>query len=104
MKINFLGPVLPTDSQVRQAFVEILNIILLSDSIVDVNRMLISRNVNPDFGSLSGHFRWSYAHDHFTLWQRMEYNSQVCFPHRILELHFGLLVSKDRERDRLPFN
>lgn len=61
MNINFLGPVLPTDSFTQMAFVEILNIILTSDNIVDVNRMLIGRNVNPTFGSLSGHFRWSYA-------------------------------------------
>ena len=82
MNINFLGPVLPTDSFTQMAFVEILNIILTSDNIVDVNRMLIGRNVNPTFGSLSGHFRWSYANDHFTLWQRMEYNSPICFgPH-----------------------
>ena len=78
MNINFLGPVLPTDSFTQMAFVEILNIILTSNNIVDVNRMLIGRNVNPTFGSLSGHFRWSYANDHFTLWQRMEYNSPVC--------------------------
>ena len=56
MNINFLGPVLPTDSFTQMAFVEILNIILTSDNIVDVNRMLIGRNVNPVFGSLSGHF------------------------------------------------
>ena len=40
MNINFLGPVLPTDSFTQMAFVEILNIILTSDNIVDVNRML----------------------------------------------------------------
>ena len=38
MNINFLGPVLPTDSFTQMAFVEILNIILTSDNIVDVNR------------------------------------------------------------------
>ena len=41
MNINFLGPVLPTDSFTQMAFVEILNIILTSDNIVDVNRMLM---------------------------------------------------------------
>ena len=53
MNINFLGPVLPTDSFTQMAFVEILNIILTSNNIVDVNRMLIGRNVNPTFGSFS---------------------------------------------------
>lgn len=104
MNINFLGPVLPTDRFAQMAFVEILNIILAANNIVDVNRMLIGRNTNPTFGSLSGHFRWSYSDNHFTLWQRMEYNSPLCFPSRILELHFGMLAAKDRERDSLMPN
>ena len=33
MNINFLGPVLPTDSFTQMAFVEILNIILTSDNL-----------------------------------------------------------------------
>jgi len=100
----FLGPVFPTDSFTQMAFVEILNIILTSNNIVDVNRMLIGRNVNPVFGSLSGHFRWSYANDHFTLWQRMEYNSPVCFGQRIFSIHFGMLASRDRKRDNMVMN
>ena len=83
MNINFLGPVLPTDSFTQMAFVEILNIILTS---------------------LSGHFRWSYANDHFTLWQRMEYNSPVCFGQRIFSIHFGMLASRDRKRDNMVMN
>lgn len=104
MNINFLGPVLPTDSFTQMAFVEILNIILTSDNIVDVNQMLIGRNVNPTFGSLSGHFRWSYANDHFTLWQRMEYNSPICFGQRIFSIHFGMLASRDRKRNNMIMN
>ena len=104
MNINFLGPVLPTDSFTQMAFVEILNIILTSDNIVDVYRMLIGRNVNPVFGSLSGHFRWSYANDHFTLWQRLEYNSPICFGQRIFSIHFGMLASRDRKRNNMTFN
>ena len=90
MNINFLGPVLPTDSFTQMAFVEILNI--------------IGRNVNPTFGSLSGHFRWSYANDHFTLWQRMEYNSPICFGQRIFSIHFGMLASRDRKRNNMIMN
>lgn len=104
MNINFLGPVFPTDCFTQMAFVEILNIILTSKNIVDVNRMLIGRNVNPSFGSLSGHFRWSYANDHFTLWQRMEYNSPVCFGQRVFSIHFAMLAGRDREENGLTFN
>lgn len=104
MNINFLGPVFPTDSFTQMAFVEILNIILTSNNIMDVNKRLIGRNVNPAFGSLSGHFRWSYSDNHFTLWQRMEYNSPICFGQRIFSIHFGMLASRDRQRDSLTFN
>ena len=79
MKINFKNPVMPVDPYSQLAFVEILNIILAARHIVDVNRLLINRNVNPQFGSLSGYFRWSFAGDCFTLWQRMDYNSMLCF-------------------------
>lgn len=99
MNINFLGPVLATDRFAQMAFVEILNIILAANNIVDVNRMLIGRNANPAFGSLSGHFRWSYSDNYFTLWQRMEYNSPLCFSQRIFSIHFGMLASRDRERN-----
>lgn len=61
MEINFKGPVMPIDPYSQLAFVEILNIILTAGHIVDVNRFLIRRNVNPRFGSLSGYFRWSFA-------------------------------------------
>ena len=53
MEINFKGPVMPIDPYSQLAFVEILNIILTAGHIVDVNRFLINRNVNPQFGSLS---------------------------------------------------
>ena len=104
MNINFLGPVLPTDRFVQMAFVEILNIILTANNIMDVNRMLVGLNANPAFGSLSGHFRWSYSDNHFTLWQRMEYNSPLCFKQRIFSIHFGTLASRDRERDNTIMN
>ena len=68
MNINFLGPVFPTDPYAQMAFVEILNTLLVANNIMEVNRMLIHRNANPAYGSLSGYFRWSYAGNHFTLW------------------------------------
>ena len=68
MELNFKGPVMPIDPYSQLAFVEILNIILIAKHIMDVNRYLIARNVNPLFGSLSGYFRWSFADERFTLW------------------------------------
>ena len=99
MEINFKGPVMPIDPYSQLAFVEILNIILTAGHIVDVNRFLIRRNVNPRFGSLSGYFRWSFAEDRFTLWQRTDYNSTMCFSHRILDLPFGVLAAKDNGKE-----
>ena len=69
---------MPIDPYSQLAFVEILNIILIAKHIMDVNRYLIARNVNPQFGSLSGYFRWSFADERFTLWQRTDYNSDMC--------------------------
>jgi len=48
---------MPVDPYSQMAFVEILNILLTARHIVDVNRFLINRNTNPQFGSLSGYFR-----------------------------------------------
>ena len=74
---------MPVDPYSQMAFVEILNILLTAGHIVDVNRFLINRNANPLFGSLSGYFRWSFSDNHFTLWQRVEYNSPLCFSRRM---------------------
>ena len=104
MRINFKGPVMPVDPYSQLAFVEILNIILAARNIADVNRLLINRNVNPKFGSLSGYFRGSFAGDRFTLWQRMDYNSMLCFNPGILEIHFGALAARDNGKDINVFN
>lgn len=105
MEISFKGPVMPIDPYSQLAFVEILNIILIAKHIMDVNRYLIARNVNPQFGSLSGYFRWSFANDRFTLWQRTDYNSDMCFSHRILGYaRFCMLAAKDKENDERVFN
>ena len=45
MRIDFKNPVMPVDPYSQLAFVEILNIILAARHIVDVNRLLINRNV-----------------------------------------------------------
>ena len=104
MEINFKGPVMAIYPYSLLVFVEILNIILIAKHIMDVNRYLIDRNVNPLFGSLSGYFRWSFANDRFTLWQRTDYKSDMCFPHRILDMPFCMLATKDKENDKRTFN
>jgi hypothetical protein len=53
---------------------------------------------------LSGYFRWSFSDNHFTLWQRVEYNSPLCFSRRIFSIHFGMLASRDRKRDNTVMN
>ena len=88
MEISFKGPVMPIDPYSQLAFVEILNIILIAKHIMDVNRYLIARNVNPQFGSLSGYFRWSFADERFTLWQRTELQLRYV----LLTLHTGYAV------------
>ena len=51
------------------------------------------------------HFSISiYTDDHFTLWQRVEYNSPICFSRRIFSIHFGTLASRDRKKDSLTLN
>ena len=101
MNINFLGPVFPTDPYAQMAFVEILNTLLVANNIMEVNRMLIHRNANPAYGSLSGYFRWSYAGNHFTRWQGVVYNTPGCFEQRILRINRGMLASGETERERL---
>ena len=44
------------------------------------------------------------AEDHFTLWQRTDYNSTLCFNHRILDLPFGVLAAKDSGKDKETAN
>lgn len=104
MKIEFKSQIMPVDAYSQLAFVEILNIILVARHIVDVNRLLIDRNANPRFGSLSGYFRWTFTGDRFMLWQRMDYNSMLCFNPGILEIHFGALAARDNRKDTDMFN
>lgn len=104
MWINHLSPLYPTGPCVHRAFAEILNIILMSRHIMDVNRMLIERNISPEYGSLSEHFHWSFRNDCFTLWQRTEYNRHTCFPQRLIALHFAAIAAKDKEMDNISLN
>lgn len=104
MRINHLSPLYPTDPRVHRAYSEILNVILLSRHIMDVSRMLIERNVRHEYGSLSGHFHWSFGNYCFTLWQRTGYNHHTCFPQRVIAVHFGTIAAMDKEIDNVSLN
>ena len=95
---------MPVDPYSQMAFVEILNILLTAGSHRGCEQVPDNRNANPLFGSLSGYFRWSFSDNHFTLWQRVEYNSPLCFSRRIFSIHFGMLASRDRKRDNTVMN
>lgn len=104
MKIEHLSPLHPTDQRVYPAYSEIINILLLSRHIVDMNRMLIQRNIGHGYGSLSGHSHWSFRNDCFTLWQRTGYNRLTCFPQRIIVAHFSSISARDKELDNMSLN
>jgi hypothetical protein len=95
MQIEFLGPVYPTGREAINVFTDILNMILLSDNIVELNRNLLQRNRS---GRLSAHFAWSFANYTFSLWQRVGSGSDICFGHKLIEMHYVTLVCKDRRR------
>lgn len=95
MKIEFLGPVYPTSQEAVNAFTEILNLIIYSDNIMELNRKLLN---NDGFGRLSAYFIWSFTNFTFSLWQRISYGSEICFEHKVIELQFVTLVCKDRRK------
>jgi len=95
MQIEFLGPVYHTSQSAVNAFADIVNLIILSDNIVELNRKLLQRDQS---GGLSAYFLWSFGDYTFSLWQRTSYGSGICFEHKILELPFVTLVCKDRRK------
>ena len=95
MQIEFLGPVYHTSREAINAFTEILNLLISSNNIMELNKKLLHRD---GFGRLSGYFIWSYANYTFSLWQRIDYGSDICFGHKLIELQFVTLVCKDRRR------
>ena len=95
MQIEFLGPIYHTSQEAIQAFTDILNLILSSDNIMELNMKLLQKDQS---GILSGYFIWSYADYTFSLWQRVDYGSDICFGHKLIELQFVTLVCKDRRK------
>ncbi|MFR3216450.1 MAG: hypothetical protein ACLTWE_07920 [Dysgonomonas mossii] len=98
MQIEFLGPVYHTSQEAINAFTDILNLILSSDNIMELNNKLLQRD---QFGRLSGYYVWSYADYTLSVWQRVDYASDICFDHKLIELQFVTLVCKDRRRSTI---
>lgn len=100
MLINFENAVHPVDKYSQRAFVEILNLILLSGNATELNCQLRRQNCNPDYRSLSGYYKWSFDNYIFSLWQRVEYESKECFPDKVLEVRQISLECQDKWRNK----
>lgn len=95
---------MPVDKYSMRAFVEILNLILLSDDFTELSNKLHERDRNDDYGSLSGYFSWSWADHTFTLRQRIKFDCDDCFPEKILEVRHIYMVNQDQKRSRSIIN
>lgn len=95
MQIEFLGHVYQTSQSAVNAFADIVNLIVSSNNIIELNRKLLQRD---QFSRLSAYFLWSFSNYTFSLWQRLDYGSDICFEHKLIELQFVTLVCKDRRR------
>ena len=98
MIIDFENPVLPVDNYAPRAFLEILNLVLLSDSVEELSHRLTQNEYGREYRRLSGYFKWSYERYSFTLWQRMEFGSSLCFGQKVLEVKHITFLSEDRVR------
>jgi hypothetical protein len=101
MQIEFLGPVYHTSQEAVNAFTDILNLLISSNNIMEVNKKLLQRD---QFGRLSAYFVWAFSNYTFSLWQRVDYGSDICFEHKLLELPFITLICKDRRRWEITLN
>lgn len=95
MQIEFLGPVYQTSQSAVNAFADIVNQIISSNNIMELNKRLLQRD---QMGRLSTYFLWSFENYTFSLWQRIDFDSDICFEHKLIELQFVTLVCKDRRR------
>ena len=104
MEINHLSTLYPSDPRVYCACSEIVDILLMARHVMDVNRMLIERNVQYEYGSLPGHFHRAFRNGYFTVWQRTGYNHNTCFPRRTLAVRFETIAARDKEIDNISLN
>lgn len=89
MNIDFTGPVYPVDRYAQSAFIEILNIIQLSENVTELSVKLVNHNYNPRYRTLSGYFKWSYENHSFTIWQRTLYKSDTCFANPVFNILYS---------------
>lgn len=98
MQIEFSGPVYHTSQSAVNAFTDIVNLIISSNNIMELNMGLLQRD---QMSRLSAYFLWSFDNYTFSLWQRVDYGSDICFGHKLIELQFVTLVCKDRRRPNI---
>lgn len=91
MQIDFENAIHPVDPYCSTAFLVILNLLLLSTNVVELNRDLIRRNAVFPGLMLSGYFVWEYAEQTFILKQRLSYGSDRCFAGDVLRISFDAL-------------
>lgn len=104
MTIQITDAVCSVDSYSQLAFIEILNIIVLSEHIVELNRRLIAHDREKSGPRLGGYYKWKFSDNTLTIWQRTGYNSSICFTNKLLEVEFRSFVTPDRERIYDPKN
>lgn len=100
MLIDFEYPVHTIDAYSVKAFVEILNLVILSDDVTQLRRRLNLRDHECCY-NLSGYYRWSFADHSFTLWQRIGFCRDECFKYKILEVKHISMICEDRVK---PFS
>lgn len=92
MKINFENSPHPVDTYCGMAFMTIINLLLLSADVVELNSFLLRQDAIRPGIRLSGYFLWEYTESSFLVWQRMEYGCPECFPGKIIELPFQAII------------
>lgn len=101
MQIEFLGPVYKTSQSAVNAFADIVNLIISSNNIMELNMKILQSN---RASRLSAYFLWTFDDYTFSLWQRVDYGSDICFEHKLIEFQFVSLVCKDRRRPNITTN
>jgi hypothetical protein len=98
MTVEIIDAVCPVDAHCYRAFADIYNIIVLSQSIVELNDRLIADERVRTEPRLSAWFKWQYTGDTFVLRQRTGLYSELCFTGRVLEVKYRSFVAPDRRR------
>ena len=95
MKIKFMSSIILTDQIVARTFVEIMNVILMSKNLGEMNMNLNRHPSSHEYRALTSYFRWHWAEDHFVLYQKIEYNSPLHFKTPLLVILFGDIQAND---------